>query len=82
MDEFAVPDLWTGSDYYLLLDSGNKVTYKEKLTLTDGAVLPDPFTLENWSDDICLLPQITYPDIYTYLIIYTQSVYKGIVEGI
>lgn len=42
--------------------------YKQKLTLTNGEILPDPYALTNWVDDIPVFPEITYPDIYTYLV--------------
>ena len=47
-----------------------------KLTLSTGEQLPDPFILHlNWSDDF-LLPDITYPDIYYYLIEYPSQFSK------
>ena len=53
MEKVVVQDSWSGSEYYLSLDSENKVTYRDKLSLTNGTVLVDPFTLENWSDNVC-----------------------------
>ena len=45
-----------------------KTSYKEKLTLSDGFALPDPFAVEEWSDNTSEIPEVTYPDIYSYLI--------------
>ena len=39
------------------------------LALTDGSVLPDPYSLdEGWQDDVGLLPDVGWPDIYNYVI--------------
>ena len=43
----------------------------------DGTALPDPYTLaENWKDNVKLLPDITWADIYNYLI-NTPSLYTN-----
>ena len=43
--------------------------YEEKLITADGTVLPDPYTLvEIWKDNVRLLCDITWADIYNYLI--------------
>ena len=50
------------------LSEEDKKDYLLKLTLSTGEQLPDPFILHsNWSDDVSLLPDITYLDIYHYL---------------
>ena len=57
------------SEYFESLSEEDKKGYLAKLTLSTGEQLPDPFILlSNWSDDVSLLPDITYPDIYHYLI--------------
>ena len=57
------------SEYLESLSEENKKDYLAKLTLSTGEQLPDPFILHsNRSDDIFLLPDITYLDIYHYLI--------------
>ena len=57
------------SEYFESLSEEDKKGYLAKLTLSTGEQLPDPFILHsNWSDDVSLLPDITYPDIYHYLI--------------
>ena len=38
-----------------------------KLTLSDGFALPDSFAIEEWSDNTSKIPEVTYPDIYSYL---------------
>ena len=55
---------------------------EEKLINADGAVLPDPGTLvENWKDNVKLLPDTTWDDIYNYLIntpsLYTNKTLKA-----
>ena len=56
-------------EYFQSLGEVDKKDYLAKLTLSTGEQLPDPFILHsNWSDDVSLLPDITYPDIYHYLI--------------
>ena len=44
------------------------MSYKVKLTLSDGFALPDPFAIEEWSDNTSKILEVTYPDIYSYLI--------------
>ena len=34
--------VWVESEYYLNLESEDKKRYKEKLTLSNGELLPDP----------------------------------------
>ena len=59
------------SEYFESLREEDKKGYLAKLTLSTGEHLPDPFILHsNWSDDVSLLSDITYPDIYHYLIEY------------
>ena len=56
-------------EYFESLSEEDKKGYLAKLTLSTGEQLPDPFILHsNWSADVSLLPDITYPDIYHYLI--------------
>ena len=59
------------SEYFQSFGEEGKKGYLAKLTLSTGEQLPDPVILHsNWSDDVSLLPDITYPDIYHYLIEY------------
>ena len=59
------------SEYFESLSEEDKKGYWAKLTLSTGEQLPDPVVLHsNWSDNVSLLPDITYPDIYHYLIEY------------
>ena len=39
-----------------------------KLTLSNGFALPAPFAIEEWSENTSKIPEVTYPDIYSYLI--------------
>ena len=46
------------------LEGSDKITYKKKLIITDGKVLPDPYLLKKgWEDDVKLLPDLEWPDI-------------------
>jgi len=58
------------SEYFKALTEENRTDYIKKLTLATGESLPDPFTLQNWQTDVKLLPDITWGDIYVYLIEY------------
>ena len=58
----------TESDYLKSLPETEKTSYKAKLTLSDGFALPDPFAIEEWSDNTSKIPEVTYPDIYSYLV--------------
>ena len=65
------------SEYFESLSEEDKKDYLAKLTLSTGEQLPDPFILHsNWSDDVSLLPHLTYPDIYHYLIEYPSQFSK------
>ena len=41
----------TESDYLKSLPGTVKTSYKAKLRLSDGFALPDPFAIEEWSDN-------------------------------
>ena len=57
------------SAYFKDLDEADKPAYVKKLTLNNGTLLPDPISVKKeWSDDIGLLPDLTWPDIVNYLI--------------
>ena len=58
------------SDYASNLKPAAKTRYIEKLQYDNStSSLPDPFTLTSgWSDQPALWPDITFGDIYTYLI--------------
>ena len=57
------------SEYFESLSEEDKKGYLEKLTLSTGKQLPDPFILHsNWSNNVSLLLDISYPHIYLYLI--------------
>ena len=58
----------TKSGYLKSLPETEKTSYKEKLTLSDGFALPDPFAIEEWSDNTSKIMDVIYPDIYSYLI--------------
>ena len=45
------------SDYFVSLSSEDKLQYSAKLTLSDGSILPDPFTLE-LENEVSFLPDV------------------------
>ena len=58
------------SSYYRDLEPEDKVSYKKKLTLNSGRLLPDPCSIEDekWKQDQTLMPDIVYADIVFYLL--------------
>ncbi|KAH3709720.1 uncharacterized protein LOC127857083 [Dreissena polymorpha] len=55
------------------LDPSDKVRYENKLAIVGGV---DPYECkEQWSEDVGILPSVTYPDIVNYLI-FTPSRFK------
>ena len=58
------------SSYFESSTNFDKADYKRKLTLSMVELLLDPFTIKNWKCDESLLPDISWPDIYNYLIQY------------
>ena len=62
-------DVWQSSEYFNWLGKEDKIKYKEKLTLSDGTTITDPYGLSNnWQNNVSLLPDISWADIYNYLI--------------
>ena len=57
----------TESYYFKSLREIDKASNKTKLTLSDGFALPDPFAVEEWSNNASKIPEVTYLDIYSYL---------------
>ena len=67
----------SATTYSSNLNSNDRKKYEEKLITADGTVLPDLYTLvESWKDNAKLLPDITWADIYNYLI-NTPSLYTN-----
>ena len=66
MNNMAVP--CCSSDYLKGLEEEDKKHYLNRLTLSDCQVLPDPWAIKDWKQDILMLPNITFGDIYTRLI--------------
>ena len=57
------------SKYYEDLAPDDKKQYIQKLTLSNNEILPDPYNItEGWEDKVSLLPDVAYPDVYSYLI--------------
>ena len=61
--------MFQSSKYYNSLSEQDKEGYSVKLTLSDGNILPDPYSLiKNKKDDVCSMPDISWGDVYNYLI--------------
>ena len=56
------------SSYYESLDEESQLYYAKKLTTEDGKKLPDPKSLKDWKNNVALLPDVNWPDIYNYLV--------------
>ena len=50
--------MWSESEYFSTLEEKNKDAYKKKLTLSSGMLLPDPYVLVNWKNDVSMMPDI------------------------
>ena len=62
-------DTWCSSSYFNELQKEDKAKYKRKLTLTNGQLLPDPCrTVENWKSNAKLMPDVSWGDMYNYLV--------------
>ena len=62
-------DTWRSSSYFNELQKEDKAKYKRKLTLTNGQLLPDPYGIvENWKSDVKLMPDVSWGDMYNYLV--------------
>ena len=60
---------WRSSSYLNELQKERKAKYMRKLTLTNGQLLPDPYGIvENWKSDAKLIPDVSWGDMYNYLI--------------
>ena len=57
------------SEYYLNLESEDKKRYKEKITLSNGKLLPDLSLLDaGKKGEVHYLPDLCFADIFNYLI--------------
>ena len=69
------------STYYESLDEESQLYYDKKLTTADGKKLPDPMSLKDWKNNVALLPDVNWPDIYNYPVNtpseYTHESMKG-----
>ena len=62
-------DTWRCTSYFNELQKEDKAKYKRKLTLTNGQLLPDPYgTVENWKSNAKLMPNVSWGDMYNYLV--------------
>ena len=49
-------------------ESENEKAIMAELLTTDEGVLPDPASILNWSKNLSLFPEVTFPDICNYLL--------------
>ena len=80
-NEYSVPQIQL-SEYVKNLTNSAKSRYLEKLTVAGKRTLPDPYSIRNgWTADLTDWPDLTFGDIYTYLIetpgIYTKESLKA-----
>ena len=62
-------DTWRSSSYFNALQKEGKAKYKRELTLSNGQLLPDQYGIvENWKSDEKLMPDVSWGDMYNYLI--------------
>ena len=68
MDIYQIwkPKLYTW-DQVRALEQGRQ-GYETKLTLSHGSMLPDSDTLDDWKNDVTLLPDVNWSEVYNYLI--------------
>ena len=65
-----LPKNWKKSQYFTDLEPTDKQRYLKKLTLNNNHVLPNPYAItEGWEDNVLLLPDIAYPDIYNNVLL-------------
>ena len=69
-EKMTTPESWKKtSKYFDELVASDKTHYVKKLTLNNDKILPDPYSIsEGWSTETANFPDVTYPDIYNYLI--------------
>ena len=53
-----------GKDYLPTLDDNSRDLYMKKLQLAYNCQLPNPYDLLGWKNEVTLLPDISWPDIY------------------
>ena len=60
---------WRSSSYFKKLQKEGKAKCKHNFTLTNGQLLHDPYgIIENWKSDAKLMPDVSWGDMYNYLI--------------
>ena len=65
-----------GKIYLSTLDDNSRDLYMKKLQLADNSQPPNPYDLLGWKNEVFLLPDISWPDIYNYLISHSSGVYN------
>ena len=61
--------VWRELEYDLNLESEDENWHKEKITLSNGELLPDPDVLDvGWKEEVHCLPDLCFTDIFNYLI--------------
>ena len=59
---------YKGKYYLSTLDDSSRDLCMKKLQLADNSQLPNPYDLLGCKNEVFLLPDISWPDIYNYLI--------------
>ena len=71
-----MPD-FKGNDSLSTLDDNCRYLYLKKLKLAGNSQLPNPYDLCGWKNEVSLLPDISWPDIYNYLINHPSGVFTN-----
>lgn len=66
-DNRSMAEINTLSSYARGFSTTDRECYLNKLTLTKGVRLLDPFVINEWADDLSKWPNIQCPDIYIYI---------------
>ena len=69
-----MPD-FKGNDSLSTLDDNCRYLYSKKLKLADNSQLPNPYDLCGWKNEVSLSPDISWRDIYNYLINHPSGVF-------
>ena len=51
--------------------------YMKKLQLADNSQPTNPYDLLGWKNEVSLLPDISWPDIYSYLINHLSGIFTN-----
>ena len=66
-----------GKDYLSTLDDNSRDLHMKKPQLEDNSQLPNSYDLLGWENEVSLLPDISWPDIYNYLISHPSGAFTN-----